>query len=119
MLQDKNNPDAARSEGRSPERVAASSPLRWSAGAKTGAVLRVLRGESIEQVSRECRVSAQNLFEWRDEFIEGGRRALKSRPGDLAEERLKQAHAKIGDLALRLEVAETYFKKKGASPWKK
>jgi transposase-like protein len=119
MQQDKNNQDAATSEGRSPKRVAASPPLRWSAGAKADAVLRVLRGESIEQVSRECRISAAELIQWRDEFIEGGKHALKTKPGDLTEDRLKQAHAKIGDLSMRLEIAETYFKKKGVHPWKK
>jgi len=119
MQQDKNNQDAATSEGRSPKRVAASPPARWSAGAKADAVIRLLAGESVENVSRECRVSASDLAKWRDDFLEGGKAALKTRPVDLAEERLKQAQAKIGDLALRLEIAETYFKKKGVYPWKK
>ena len=119
MQKDKSSQDAAASEGRSPKRVAASPPARWSAGAKADVVLRLFAGESIEEVSRQCRVSASDLVKWRDDFLEGGKTALKSRPVDLTEERLKQAKAKIGDLALRLEIAETYFKKKGVSPWKK
>ena len=37
------------------------SQPRWSAGKKTDAVLRLLRGESLEELSRELKVEAHRL----------------------------------------------------------
>ena len=45
---------------------------RWSAAEKMDAVLRLLRGESFDELSRELRVEAHRLAAWRDEFL-GGR----------------------------------------------
>jgi transposase-like protein len=42
---------------------------RWSAGKKMEAVLRLLRGESLEELSRELRVEAHRLAAWRDDFL--------------------------------------------------
>jgi Helix-turn-helix domain len=54
----------------------------WSAGKKADAVLRLLRGESLEELSRELKVEAHRLAAWRDDFLEGGKEALKGRrPG--------------------------------------
>jgi transposase-like protein len=50
---------------------------RWSAGKKTDAVLRLLRGESLETLSRELGVEAHRLAAWRDEFLEHGKEGLK------------------------------------------
>ena len=119
MHQDENQNNAVTSGGRSPERVTANKRRRFSARAKAEAVLRILRGESIETVSREYRISAATLSQWRDDFIYAGRQALKSRPTDPTEARLKEAQAKIGDLTMRLEIAETYLRKKGVRLWKK
>ena len=38
------------------------SKLRWSVNRKIDVVLRLLRGESLEDVSREVRVEAHRLF---------------------------------------------------------
>jgi transposase-like protein len=48
---------------------------RWSAGKKTDAVLRLLRGEPLEVLSRELGVEAHRLAAWRDEFLEAVSRA--------------------------------------------
>ena len=45
-------------------------------------MLRLLRGEELELVSRELGVTAATLFGWRDDFLAGGQAALKSRPAD-------------------------------------
>jgi transposase len=45
---------------------------RWSAGKKLEAVLRLLRGESLQELSRELLVEAHRLAAWRDDFS-GGR----------------------------------------------
>jgi transposase-like protein len=61
---------------------------RWSAGKKMEAVLRLLRGESLEMLSRELGVEAHRLAAWRDDFLEGGKDALKGqRPDRSADDR--------------------------------
>jgi transposase-like protein len=76
---------------------------RWSAGKKTEAVLRLLRGESLEELSRELPVEAHRLAAWRDDFLEGGKDALKGqRPDRSADDRaLRQAERKVGQLTWR------------------
>ena len=55
---------------------------RWSAGKKMEAVLRLLRGEPLETLSRELGVEAHRLAAWRDDFLEGGKDALKGQRPD-------------------------------------
>jgi transposase-like protein len=56
---------------------------RWSAGKKMDAVLRLLRGEPMDVLSRELGVEAHRLAAWRDDFLAGGKQALKGqRPTD-------------------------------------
>ena|SRR5829696_2408768 len=52
---------------------------RWSAGKKMEAVLRLLRGESLEELSRELQVEAHRLAAWRDDFLENGKEGLKEK----------------------------------------
>jgi transposase-like protein len=57
---------------------------RWSAGKKMDAVLRLLRGEPLETLSREVGVEAHRLAAWPDDFLEGGKQSLKGqRPGPI------------------------------------
>jgi transposase-like protein len=51
---------------------------RWSAGKKLDAVLRLLRGEPLEVLSRELQVEAHRLAAWRDDFLESGKEGLKA-----------------------------------------
>jgi transposase-like protein len=46
---------------------------RWSAGKKMEAVLRLLRGEPLEVLSRELGVEAHRLAAWREEFLDAAR----------------------------------------------
>jgi transposase len=50
---------------------------RWSAGKKTEVVLRLLRGEPLEELSRELKVEAHRLAAWRDDFLAAGKQGLK------------------------------------------
>ncbi len=59
---------------------AAPRQRRMSAKKKQEAVLRVLRGEDLEVVSREVGTTAADLSAWRDSFLEAGAASLKSRP---------------------------------------
>ena len=61
---------------------AAPRKRRMSAQRKQEAVLRLLRGEDLELVSREHGVTAADLSRWRDGFLAGGAASLKSRPED-------------------------------------
>jgi transposase len=65
---------------------------RMSRPRKREAVLRLLRGEDLETVSRALGVTAAALSGWRDAFLAAGEAALASRPGsgeELESERLK------------------------------
>jgi transposase len=77
---------------------------RMSRQRKMAAVLRLLRGEDLELVSRSLGVTAATLSGWRDEFLAGGEAALATKPTDakaLEAERLK---AKLGELMLEREL---------------
>ena len=65
---------------------------RMSRQRKTAAVLRLLRGEDLETVSRELGVTAATLTGWHDAFLAAGEAALTTRPAtgeELESERLK------------------------------
>src|SRR5438552_17642635 len=94
-------------------------PERWSVQRKTELVLRLLRGEALDAVSRESQVPAHELESWRRMFLEQGARGLKTR-SDPEERELTLARAKIGELMMRLELAEHLIEKRGlADEWKK
>jgi transposase-like protein len=116
--------------GRKPRKSTASSeppttlaatelPERWSAQRKADLVMRLLRGEALDAVSRESQVPAHELESWKRVFLETGARGLKSRL-EPEERELTLARAKIGELMMRLELAEFLIEKRGlADEWKK
>ena len=79
---------------------------RMSARRKQEAVLRLLRGEDLELVSRELGVTAAELSGWRDRFLAGGEAALKSRPADAREAEIDRLQAKVGELTMTTELLE-------------
>jgi len=94
-------------------------PERWSASRKTELVLRLLRGEALEAVSRESQVPAHELENWKRVFLEQGTRGLRIR-GEPEERELTLARAKIGELMMRLELAEGLIEKRGfTDEWKR
>jgi hypothetical protein len=86
-------------------------PERWSVQRKSELVLRLLRGEALDAVSRESQVPAHELESWKRIFLEQGTRGLKTR--DPEERELTLARAKIGELMMRLELAEHLIEKGG------
>src|SRR5437588_12403047 len=84
-------------------------PERWSVQRKTELVLRLLRGEALDAVSRESQVPAHQLEAWQRVFLEQAR-GLKTR-SDPEERELTLARAKIGELMMRLELAEHLIEK--------
>jgi transposase len=108
---------AASSEPAVPE--GSELPERWSAQRKAELVLRLLRGEALDAVSRESQVPAHELEGWKRLFLEHGRRGLKIR-GEPDERELTLARAKIGELMMRLELAEDLIEKRGfTDEWKR
>ena len=79
---------------------------RMSAQRKQEAVLRLLRGEDLELVSREIGVTAADLSGWRDDFLAGGAASLKSRSEDNRDRELRAMKEKIGDLTMANELLE-------------
>jgi len=88
-------------------------PDRWSAKAKTDVVLRLLRGDAIEAVSREIEVPAHEVESWRRQFLDGGLQQLKRKGGDPEDRAIKLAQAKVGELAMKLELAEMLLENRG------
>ena len=73
---------------------------RFSVRRKTEAVLRLVRGEGLEVLSRELGVTAATLSGWRDAFLAGGQASLLSRPSDEGDERLARLRSKVGELTM-------------------
>ncbi len=90
---------------------------RFSSRKKMEAVLRLLRGEDLDVLSRELKVTAKALSSWRDDFLAGGQANLKTRQADGREEQIKDLKAMIGDLSMRLEASrEAVRRLKGGDP---
>jgi len=53
---------------------------RWSSRPTIGVVLRVLRGEDLDALSRGLGVTARTIAQRRERFLAGGPAAAKSRP---------------------------------------
>jgi hypothetical protein len=86
-------------DGPAPERR-----RRMSAGRKRDAVLRLLRGEALELVSRELGVTAAQLSAWREAFLAAGEAALKARPADGRDGEIGRLKAKVGELTMANEL---------------
>ena len=77
---------------------------RMSRQRKAAAVLRLLRGEDLETVSRALGVTAATLTAWREAFPAGGEASLATKPASgeaLEAERLK---AKLGEVLIERDL---------------
>jgi transposase len=77
---------------------------RMSARRKQDAVLRLLRGEDLELLSRELGVTAAELSGWREAFLAAGETSLKSRPADARDAEIGRLKEKVGDLTMANEL---------------
>ena len=71
---------------------------------ETDTVLRLLRGEDLESVSRELGITAARAAQWRDQFLAAGQASLKSRAPDAWDEANRRLQAKIGELLMENEL---------------
>jgi len=79
---------------------------RFSIQRKSEAVLRLLRGEDLELVSREYGVTAARLSQWREDFLAAGQQGLKKRTQDPRDEQMARLQAKVGELTMANELLE-------------
>ena len=77
---------------------------RWSSRRKLEVVLRVLRGEDLDALSRELGVTAGALAQWRDQVLAGGQAAVRSRPADERDDEIARLRAKVGELTMDNEL---------------
>ena len=79
-------------------------PKRWSASRKKDVVMRLLRGEKIDNVSREIGMPMSTIEEWRVAVIDRMDVLLKSYKDHPLQEELDRAKKKIGELSMENEL---------------
>ena len=67
-------------------------------------MLRLLRGEDLESVSRELGITAARASQWRDQFVAVGQAGLKSRATEAGDDEHRRLRAKIGELVMENEL---------------
>ena len=82
----------------------AGGAKRFSAKRKLAIVQRLLRGESLEAVSREENVPVHRLTAWRDKVLMGAESALKERERDARDEEIARLQAKVGEITMDNEL---------------
>jgi transposase len=78
---------------------------RFSSRKTMDVVLRVLRGDKLDVVSREAGITAATVSEWRDQFLASGQAGLKSRATDGRDDELARLKALVGELTMRVELS--------------
>ena len=84
--------------------AAAGGLRRFSAKRKLAAVQRLMRGESLDAVSREENVPVHRLTAWRDKILMGAESALKERERDARDEEIARLQAKVGEITMDNEL---------------
>lgn len=79
-------------------------PQRWSKRRKSEVVMRLFRGEALEDVSRDVGVEISRLENWRDRARRGLEEGLREREGDPIQAALDEANRRIGELSMEVEL---------------
>jgi hypothetical protein len=97
-----------------PPRLGPLAPgQRWSVARKREVVLRLLRGESVELLSRELAVPVFKLEQWRQKAEAALDGALKEREADAASIELDAAMKRIGELSMEVELLRARIERPG------
>jgi len=67
-------------------------------------VLRLFRGESLDDVSRELGVELSRLERWRDKGLRGLEEGLREREGDPLQAQLDEVNRRLGELSMENEL---------------
>ena len=86
---------------------------RWSAARKREVVLRLMRGEAAELLSRELGLPLFKLEQWRQKAEAALESALKEREADPAEGQLAAAMQRIGELSMEVELLRAKMERPG------
>ena len=86
---------------------------RWSAARKREVVLRLMRGEAAELLSRELGLPRFKLEQWRQKAEVALEGALKERESDPAETQLAAAMQRIGELSMEIELLRAKMERSG------
>jgi transposase-like protein len=91
-------------------RMSEEKRMMWTPKRKQEIALRLLKGESPQEIARELGLGMSTLYAWRDRFLEAGLEGLKyggkSKALHETEEELRQARQTIGKLTMELELHE-------------
>jgi len=66
-------------------------------------VLRLLRGEALDLLSRELGMPAARLATWREAFLDAGQEALKKTPRDSRDREIGRLREKLGESTMEIE----------------
>ena len=86
---------------------------RWSRNRKKEVVLRLLRGESLDALSRELAVEIYRLEEWREQALAGLDAGLRAQKTDPTELRLAEAHKRLGEALMENELLRERCRRQG------
>ena len=104
----------------SPAVAAVAGPLapgqRWSAARKRDVALRLLRGESVEALSRELGVEIYRLEEWKSRALSGIEASLRERETTSERVELDSALKRLGELMMDHELLLERCRRSGVSP---
>lgn len=87
--------------------------MRWTAARKKAAVLRLLSGEALDDVSRVIGVTIAQLEEWKLKVLDHMELSLKCREDDPLSRELDTAKRRIGELSMEIELLRERARKKG------
>ena len=79
-------------------------PTRFSAQGKAEVVLRLLRGEALDLLSRELGIPAARIAAWREAFLDAGQEAMKKTPLDSRDRELGRLREKLGESMMAMEL---------------
>lgn len=86
---------------------------RWSAKRKAEVVLRLFRGEAIDDVSRSVGMAVHIINEWREDSLVNLEEGFKQRVNDPKDALLSRAKEQIGELSMENELLKRRVEKKG------
>ena len=77
---------------------------RITANMKQEIVLRMLRGEALDILSRELDIPAEKLSRWRETFIQAGIEGLKTKPNSPEANENRMLKQIIGEKSVEIEL---------------
>lgn len=86
---------------------------RWTAGRKKEAVLRLLKGELVDGLSRELGVPIAHLEGWKERVLQRMESLLKDQEEHVINEELDAAKKQIGELCMENELLREKSRKQG------